>query len=130
MGKKTSRDAVESFESTFQDKLEIPASLELQWFRDALAELELETSATGYDEVLDEFPANFPQYKIRTIGLMMKRSYCERELSRINKIINIVGKDISMTGSGDQKKMTKEELEFEQRRISELIHKQKQHCFA
>lgn len=61
---------------------------------------------------------------------MMKRSYCVREISRINKIQNIVGKDISLTGTGDQKRVSMEELEFEQSRVEDLLNKQKTHCYA
>lgn len=126
----TSRDAINSFESTFQDKYPLPPSLELQWFQDALALYELEIDDLGYDAATDVFPPTVKAYQITTLGLMMKRSYCARELSRIVKMQNIVGKDVSLTGTGDQKRMSKEELEFEQARIEDLLNKQKTSWFA
>lgn len=126
---KTSEDVIASFESTFQERYQLPFELEMQWFHDALSEYELEIGTTGYSIETDEFPIDFPQYKIRTLGLMMKRSYCERELSRVNKIQNIIGKDVSLTGADGSRRMTKEELEFDHQRIINLINKQKQHCF-
>lgn len=126
----TSKDVIESFESTFQDKFVIPIELEMQWFKDALALYELEISELGYNAETDEFATDVKSYQITTLGLMMKRSYCARELSRIIKIQNIVGKDVSLTGTGDQKRVSKEELEFEQNRIDDLLNKQKTSWYA
>ncbi len=126
----TSKDVIKSFESTFQDKFVIPIELEMQWFKDALALYELEISELGYNAETDEFATDVKSYQITTLGLMMKRSYCARELSRIIKIQNIVGKDVSLTGTGDQKRVSKEELEFEQNRIDDLLNKQKTSWYA
>lgn len=108
----------------------LPDGLLRQWFKRALGEYELELNSTGYDEILDEFPEGFESYKIDLLALLMKRMYCERELSRVNKIQNIVGKDVSFTGSGDQKRMTKSELDFEYYKILDQINKLKQSSFA
>lgn len=126
----TSKDVIESFESTFQDKFVVPLDLEMQWFKDALALYELEIDTLGYNAETDEFATNVKSYQITTLGLMMKRSYCARELSRIIKIQNIVGKDVSLTGTGDQKRISKEELEFEQNRVEDLLNKQKVSWYA
>lgn len=126
----TSKDVIQSFEGTFQDKFVIPLELEMQWLKDALALYELEISELGYNTETDEFAPDTKAYQITTLGLMMKRSYCARELSRIIKIQNIVGKDVSLTGSGDQKRFSKEELEFEQNRIEDLLNKQKTSWYA
>lgn len=126
----TSKDVIESFESTFQDKFVIPLDLEMQWFKDALALYELEIDALGYNSETDQFLPNVKSYQITTLGLMMKRSYCARELSRIIKIQNIVGKDVSLTGTGDQKRISKEELELEQNRVEDLLNKQKVSWYA
>lgn len=126
----TSKDVIESFESTFQDKFVIPLDLEMQWFKDALALYELEIDVLGYNSETDQFSPNVKSYQITTLGLMMKRSYCARELSRIIKIQNIVGKDVSLTGTGDQKRISKEELELEQNRVEDLLNKQKVSWYA
>ena len=126
----SSKDVIESFESTFQDKFVIPLDLEMQWFKDALALYELEIDALGYNSETDQFSPNVKSYQITTLGLMMKRSYCARELSRIVKIQNIVGKDVSLTGTGDQKRISKEELEIEQNRVEDLLNKQKVSWYA
>ena len=124
------QDVVSSFESTFQDKCILPDGLIRQWFIKALGEYELELSSTGYNEETNEFPAGFEQYKIDLLALMMKRMYCEREFNRVNKIQNIVGKDISLTGSGDQKKMTKDDLDYEYNQSLVKINQIKQSCFS
>ena len=130
MANKTSQDVFDVFESTFQDKFEIPESLERQWFKNALAEYELEIGSTGYDSSVDQFPEGCSSAVILTLGLYMKLYYCRREFSRVNKLQNIVGKDLSMTGSGSQKTMTKQELEFEYNNICDKINKQKTSWFS
>lgn len=122
---KTYDDAISSFESTFQDKYEIPEDLVEQFFIDALSQYELEIGDTGYDTGSEEFPSDFKQYQIMTIAYLMKVKYCERELSRVNKIMNIIGKDISMNDSGGAKRATKEELQIELDRANGFLDKQK-----
>lgn len=124
------QDALDSFGSTFMDKYELPSGLTEQWFKDAISELELETEATGYDEDTDEFPADFPQYKIKAIGLMMKLYYCERELSRINKLNNIISKDLSFNGTGESKRSARDELEIERNRVVDMLAKLKTPSYA
>jgi hypothetical protein len=130
MATKTYDDAVSSFESTFQDKYELPYGLVEQFFLDALSQYELEMGETRYDEDSQEFPADFKQYQIMTIAYLMKVKYCERELSRVNKIMNIIGKDISMNDSGGAKRATKEELELELNRANDFLNKQKTTAYA
>jgi hypothetical protein len=130
MAAKTYADAVSSFESTFQSKVVLPTGLEAQWFKDALGEYELEMGTTEYDESTQKFPDTFEQYQINTIGYLMKLRWCERELSRVIQISNIIAKDVSLNGNGDTKRMTKEELLIEMARAKDFIEKQKPSCFV
>ena len=56
---------------------------------------------------------------------MMKIKYCTRELSRVNKLNNIIGKDLSLNSTGDSKKYTMSELINEIENLKELLNKQK-----
>jgi hypothetical protein len=127
---KTYTDAIQSFESTFQAKVVLPTGLEAQWFKDALGEYELEIGTTSYDEGTQTFPVTFQQYQINSIGYLMKLRWCERELSRVLQINNIIGKDVSLNGNGDTKRMTKEELLIEMARVKDLLDKQKTTCYS
>ena len=126
----TSQDIIDSFDSTFQDKYVLSDGLIMQWLIDAIGEFELEIGDLNYDIEMDEFPVKLKQYQIKTLALLMKVSYLTRELSRINKISNIIGKDISLNGTGDTKRFSKAELESELTRVKDMLNKQKQHCFA
>ena len=55
----------------------------------------------------------------------MKVYYQEREVSKINKRISIVGKDISYDGSGQTKKYASEELSYVDRVSYEMIDNQR-----
>ena len=123
-------DALASFESTFRERYSLPDGLTKQWFLDSLTQYEMEIAPTGYNPVLDEFPPTFKREGIVTIGLLMKLRYCERELSRVNKLNNIIGKDVSLNGTGETKRMTKEELLYEQERVADFLKKQKKKCFS
>ena len=49
---------------------------------------------------------------------------------RVNKLNNIITKDITLNGMGDAKRATATEYEAELARTKELIHKQKTHWFS
>jgi hypothetical protein len=101
-----------------------------QWFFDALGVYELEISDLGYDETTDSFPIKLPSYVKKTIALIMYTNYLTRELSRVEKLNGIIGKDISMTGMDATKRVTLADLQLEFSKAEEMLNKQKQHCFA
>ena len=103
-------EVINSFHSTFADKIEIPDSLELMWLKKSVAAYGVEIAPIEYDEVLAEFSTDLNQYTIDTLGFMMKVMYLERHYSKVNKIASIVGKDLSINGQGNLSKYVEDEL--------------------
>ena len=124
MRKTTYEEVINSFHTTFQDKVEIPESLEREWFMKAVGKYSFEIASIEYDEELGEFDTKLDRYVIDTLGWMMKVFYQERELSKVNKRISIVSKDLSIDGSGSSKSAAKSELEHAQFEFERLLYKQ------
>ena len=112
MANTTYQEIVDSFESSFQDKVEVPESLEMVWFKKAVGKYSFELEKLSFDESLKEFDVQLDQYIIDTLGAYMKRFYMERELSKVNKRATIVTKEISINGSGSDKNAVRRELEY------------------
>jgi len=125
MANTTYQEVIDSFESTFQNKYVLADGLIKQWFLDSVAEFSLEIENLNFDTVTNTFDVILPRWIVVSLGLMMKVKYCIREISRVNKLNNIIGKDISFNGNGDTKKYTKEELDSELARLNKLLDNQK-----
>lgn len=103
-------DVIESFEASFMDKKEIPDSLEMMWLKKAIGQYSMEISPLVYDEELGVFNSDLDRYTIDVLAVIMKIYYLEREYSRVNKIVSIVGKDLSVNGQGNLSRYTEDEL--------------------
>lgn len=117
-----------SFQSLPQSKYLLPDGLIKQWFFDALGEYELEIKELNFDERMDEFDCKLTRYQIKTIALIMYTYYLTRELSRAEKLSGISGKDISITGGDESKRMTKADLELQMAKAKDMLDKQMQRC--
>lgn len=120
----TYTEVINSFHSTFQDKVVIPKGLEKVWFLKAVGKYSFEIDSINFDEELNEFDSKLKRYTIDTLGLMMKKFYQERELSKVNKRISIVSKDLSIDGSNGSKTATLNELQKVSEELDEMIYKQ------
>ena len=120
----TYSDVVNSFHSTFQDKVEIPDALERVWVFKAVGKFSHEIARLNFDEELYEFDVLLDRYVIDTLGVMMHEFYQQRELSKVNKRVSIVGKDLSIDGTGNAKTATKAELDMINGEVKEMIYKQ------
>jgi hypothetical protein len=120
----TARDVFDSFESSFQDKTEIPEQLELVWLLKAIGRYSIELDPLNFDEELLKFDCKLDRYVIDTLGAFMKQSYQEREVSKVNKRVSIVGKDISIDGNNGSKTAARNELEYDDNKSSEMIANQ------
>lgn len=125
----TAQDVYDSFESSFADKTVIPEALELQWLKKAVGRYSVELEALSFDPVSSEFDTDIGQYAIDTLAMFMKQCYQEREVSRINKQISIVGKDLSIDGQGHTKTAAKEELAYIERQSELMSFRQKQTAY-
>lgn len=119
------QEVIDFFESSFADRVELPDSLEQIWLRKAISRYSLELDSLNYDDESNEFDSKLDDYVIATLAEFMKQLYLERQYSLVNKRVSIVGKDLSIDGSGTQKVHTKNELDYTTLKVSELIEKQK-----
>lgn len=103
-------EVIKSFHSSFADKVEIPDSLELMWLERSIAEYGVEISPLAYDKLTNEFSENLDQYVIDTLAVMMKVMYLQRRYSKVNKIVSIVGKALSVNSGMSLSKYAEDEL--------------------
>lgn len=108
----TAQEVFDSFESSFEDKVVLPEALELYWLKKAVARYSVEIDTLFFDTENFEFDCELDQYVIDTLAAFIKQFYQERQLSKVNKQISIVGKDISIDGAGHNKTAMKNELEY------------------
>lgn len=125
----TAIEVFDFFESSFRDKVVIDSSLELVWLRRAIARYSAELSPLTFDSSLLEFDCVLDEYIIDTLATYMRQYYQERELSRINKQVSIVGKDLSIDGGGHTKVAAKGELEYYSQKALEMTDNQKQTAY-
>lgn len=121
----TAQDVYDSFEASFQDKCVIPEGLEKVWLLKAIGRYSIELSPITFNEDENVFDTKLDRYTIDTLGAFMKQSYQERETSKVNKRVSIVGKDISVNGNGYDKVAARNELEYDRVKSTEMIDNQK-----
>lgn len=126
----TAQEVFDSFESTFKDKVVIPEALELLWLKKAIGRYTVELDPINFDIDSLAFDCKLEQYDIDTLAAFMKQSYQEREVSRVNKQISIVGKDISIDGAGHTKTAAKLELDYCKSESNQMVANQKPTAYS
>jgi hypothetical protein len=119
------KDVFDSFESSFQDKTIVPESLELLWLKKAVARYTVELDPITFNEETNEFDDKLDQYVVDTLAMFMLQMYDEREWSRVNKQVSIVGKDVSVDGAGHTKTAAKAKAEYSNAESEKMIANQK-----
>lgn len=125
MANTTIQEVIDSFESSFADKRVIPYDLEIVWLKKAVARYSIELDPITLDYDTEEFSSELDQYVIDTLGAYMKQSYQEREVSKVNKRVSIVTKDISIDGTNGTKSFNKSELEYDDSKARYMTQNQK-----
>lgn len=121
----TVKEVYDSFEASFQDKNIIPEDLEFVWLKKAIARYSIELEPLIFDEEHLVFDTKLDEYVIDTLGAFMKQSYQEREVSKVNKRISIVGKDISIDGNNGSKTAAANELSYDEKKSAKMVNNQK-----
>lgn len=121
----TAQEVYDSFESSFRDKEVIPESLELVWLKKAVARYSIELDPIVFDECSSTFESKLDQYVIDTLASFMKQLYQEREVSKVNKRVSIVSKDISIDGNNGSKTAAREELAYIDSVSAHMVQNQK-----
>lgn len=119
------REVFDSFESSFQDKKVIPDDLELIWLLKAIGRYSIELDRLSFNKDTMEFDCELDRYAIDTLGAFMKQSYQEREVSKVNKRVSIVGKDISLNSGGHDKTAARNELAYDNEKSLNMVFNQK-----
>lgn len=126
----TAQEVFDSFESSFQDKVVIPEALELLWLKKAVGRYTVELDPIVFDEETMEFDSKLDQYAIDTLAMFMLQMYDEREWSKVNKQISIVGKDISIDGAGHTKTAVRAKAEYSNNESSKMVANQKPTAYS
>lgn len=121
----TAKEVFDSFEASFQDKSIIPSELELVWLLKAVARYSIELDPITFDEEKLVFDTKLDRYVVDTLGAFMKQSYQEREVSKVNKRVSIVGKDISIDGNNGSKTAARNELSYDESKSNIMVDNQK-----
>lgn len=121
----TAQEVYDSFEASFQDKSIIPKTLEFEWLRKAVARYSIELDPLSFDEDSLAFTEKLDRYVVDTLAAFMKQSYQEREVSKVNKRVSIVGKDISIDGNNGSKTAARNELQYDESKSAQMIDNQK-----
>lgn len=118
------QDVFDSFESSFADQCIVPFELELQWLIKAVGRYSLELDPLKFDKLTLSFNTKLEQYQIDTLAAYMKQFYQEREVSKVNKRVSIVSKDISIDGNNGSKTAAREELNYDASKSDHLTFAQ------
>lgn len=125
----TADEVVDFFESSFADKQVIPLELELIWLRRAISRYSMELDPLNFDSKILCFDAKLDDGVISTLSAFMKEYYQARQVSKVNKRVSIVGKDLSIDGSNATKTSEKAHLEYVAEQSRELVENQKPTAF-
>ena len=125
MSVSTAREVFDSFEASFQDKSKIPEGLELLWLKKAVAQYSAEVEEISLDDDAINFTEQLDQYVIDILAQYMKVYYMEREVSKVNKRVSIVSKDISIDGNNGSKTAAKNELDYNDIKMQVMTANQK-----
>lgn len=135
-------DVISAFESIIKCKYVLADGLVRQWFLNALGEYELNIESLGFDKENDVFTLPSPSsdafdktgdlknHVVLSLAEIMKSYYMQQEVRRVNQLNNIIGKDISLNGTGDTKKYTKAEADAIDSKIADLYTKQKSPAYV
>lgn len=122
MSNTVAKQIFDSFESTFQDKVEIPENLELLWLLKAIGQFSIEVDTLNFDKDTLEFDCELSRYVIDILAMYMKLYYQERQVSKVNKRASIVTKDFSFDGTNGTKTAEKAHLEWVKIQLAEMLN--------
>lgn len=124
------REVYDSFEASFQDKSVIPESLEHEWLRKAVARYSVELDPISINEQTGFFDSKLDRYAVDTLAAFMKQSYQEREVSKVNKRVSIVGKDLSIGASSHNATSARNELLYDDSKAANMVDNVKPTAYA
>ena len=124
------KDVIKFFESRYIDTSELPDDLVLCWAEASVGMYEREVRSLHYNPETQQFSEQMSIGLIDILAYIMKMFYLEREFDRVNKKINIIGKDLSLNDTGTAKKMTLAELEYVKSQVYLLLDQSKTSAYG
>lgn len=112
------------FYSQIREKYEIPEDLISNWFRMSVWDYSNEIRPLEYDPATETFSA-IKGSEILCLGYLMCEYYVRREISRISKLNNIIGKDIQLNSTAAAKQAIRQEMEDLRYRIEQRLYRLK-----
>ncbi|MEK4006345.1 hypothetical protein [Paenibacillus sp. FSL H3-0333] len=125
----TNEAILNNFYSRPQSKVYLDENLIKQFLENALSDYELELSDLEFDSTSGQFATMLNRSTINQLGALMYRYYLSRELDRVLKLTNIVGKDIGLTGMGDAKRTMQLRLTDLDKEIANRFNKMKTNSY-
>lgn len=122
-------EVIDFFESSFADKEVIPFELEIVWLKRAISRYSVELDPLKFNDAFLHFDSKLDGYVISTLAAFMKEFYQEREVSKVNKRVSIVGKDISIDGSNGTKTAEETHLKYVAENSRNMVENQKPTAF-
>ena len=126
----TANAVFDSFDASFRDKEIIPDGLKLVWLKKAVARYSTELTNLEFAEDEMSFSEVIDQYVIDTLAAFMKQMYQEREVSKVNKRVSIVSKDLSIDGNNGSKTAARNELEYDTSKSAYMVQMQKPTAYS
>lgn len=99
------------------------------WLKRAISRYSVELDPLKFNDAFLHFDSKIDNTVISTLAAFMKEFYQEREVSKVNKRISIVGKDISIDGSNGTKSAENEHLKYVAEKSRDMIENQKPTAF-
>lgn len=125
MKKTQASEVIDSFESSFADKQVIPFELEIVWLKKAVGRYSAELDTISFNSETLCFDTELDRYVVDTLAQFMYQLYQERQVSLVNKRVSIVGKDLSVDGSGNSKTAEKAHLAYVDEKARDMVENQK-----
>ncbi len=100
------QSVLDNFHTEFMSQSVLPEGLENQFLLKAIGDFELDLYALSYDDVNGVFNETLSQPEINALSMLMYKYYLKRELDRVLKLNNIVGREIQLTAMGQSKQAT------------------------
>lgn len=126
----TAQDVFDSFETSFQDKNIIPFELEIEWLCRAVGAYSAEIEPIYFDNGTLCFNKELNKYVVDTLATMMRIYYQEREISKINKRVSIVSKELSIDGTNGSKISAQNELNYYIETLKKMLSNQKPTAYS
>lgn len=117
------------FESLFMVKYPLDDELIYQWFISAIGRYELELCKLHYNFTTKKFEKPLDIISMQLLGYMMLEEFQLREVTRIQSLNGIQSKDLSITGMGDSKRITRLNLQDIRSEINKLLFKLKNNSY-